>query len=146
MRLLFGIIFGLPFAAFWLLALSNLAEFIYEDFADLNSQDRLLFQERQIERDASRMPPNTGFRDLCNKIRRHETAMEMLLYEAAIPGNMGNKDALNIIQAARDSLIADYNHFSGQLYSREEFEVKNLPWELDRAPYDGTNGTSCIAD
>lgn len=145
MRLL-GIIFAglLGLAALVGIGIAlDLGGLVYQErTAEMRGQSNA---ERQIESAAARIAAYEKFHDLCAAIQAREDAMDAVRANTAMD-DARKANALTANQTQRASLIAEYNADSRKDYTAARFKDSDLPWALDRAPYDGTNPTSCTAD
>lgn len=98
--------------------------------------------EVQIESAPSRIQRYEEFFALCQSVQTKED--QILALQANQTMKPAKRDiAITAQQAARSQLINEYNSKSAQAYTAARFKDSNLPSELSRLPFDGTNLTNC---
>lgn len=100
--------------------------------------------ERTIESGASRIQRYQEFFAICEGVQTKEDAIDNLLANNTMD-EVTRDTAVTANQNARAQLIAEYNSKSGQSYTAARFKDSNLPFQLARGPYIGTNQTNCFA-
>lgn len=99
--------------------------------------------ERTIESGSSRIQRYQEFFNLCQGIQAKEDAIDNLLANTTM--DTGQRDiAVTANQNARATLIAEYNSKSAQAYTAARFKDSNLPYQIVRGPYTGSNRTACV--
>jgi hypothetical protein len=98
--------------------------------------------EVKIESAGSRIERYEHFFALCASVQEKEDVIDVLKSNLSMEEQ--KKDiALMANAAQRSSLINRYNADSAKSYTDARFKASNLPHRLERAPYKGTNKTSC---
>jgi hypothetical protein len=99
--------------------------------------------ERQIESGASRIQRYQEFFNICQGIQAKEDAIDNLQANSSMD-TQKRDTAITANQNARATLIAEYNSKSGQAYTAARFKASNLPYQINRGPYMGSNRTNCV--
>lgn len=98
--------------------------------------------ERMIESGASRIQRYQEFFNICQGIQAKEDAIDNLLANTSM--DVTKRDtAITANQNARAALIAEYNSKSAQAYTAARFKASNLPYQINRGPYN-SNRTNCF--
>lgn len=98
--------------------------------------------ERMIESGSSRIQRYQEFFNICQGIQTKEDAIDNLLANASMDTERRDT-AVTANQNARAALIAEYNSKSAQAYTAARFKASNLPYQINRGPYTGSNRTNC---
>ena len=98
--------------------------------------------ERTIESGASRIQRYQEFFNICQGIQAKEDAIDNLKANSTMDTERRDT-AITANQNARSTLIAEYNSKSTQAYTAARFRDSNLPYQIARGPYLGTNRTVC---
>lgn len=98
--------------------------------------------ERIIESGSSRIQRYQEFFNICQGVQAKEDAIDNLLANKTMD-TVKRDTAVTANQNARATLIADYNSKSAQAYTAARFKASNLPYQINRGPYNGSNRTNC---
>lgn len=123
------------------MATTDIGGLLYQKFtAPLRGQSEA---ERSIEGGASRIQRYQEFFNICQGIQSKEDAIDNLKANGSMD-TQKRDTAITANQNARATLIAEYNSKSGQAYTASRFKASNLPYQINRGPYTGSNRTNCV--